>query len=74
MTCCKDGRQFVDLACEPAWMAGCLASACAKLPTLEMRRRFAAQVSGVKLLAEPVMQDFFRAEVKRLYEAGKTAA
>lgn len=74
MKCCKPGRQFAGLSCDPGWMLGCLAAECAKQTTLEVRRRFAAQVSGVRLLADPALQEQFRAEVKRLYEARKSTA
>jgi hypothetical protein len=73
MVCCKPMRQSVGLSCDPGWMICCLADQCAKLPTLEMRRRFADQVAGVKCLAGPGMQELFRAEVKRRYEAKRKA-
>lgn len=74
MICCKPMRQQFGLACEAAWLAGCLASQCAKLQSLEHRRRYAAQVAGVKRLSHPDIQEYFRAEVKRLYEAKRKSA
>lgn len=74
MICCKPLRQQFGMGCDGNWMVCCLAAECAKLPTLELRRRFAGQVSGVKRLRDPVLQALFRAEVARRYAARKQAA
>jgi hypothetical protein len=74
MTCCRPLRELADLECRAGIMAICLGRECAKLPSLEVRRRFADQVAAVKVLADPAMQEAFRAEVKRCYVARKTPA
>jgi hypothetical protein len=74
MVCCKDMRQQFGLGCDANWMICCLAAECAKQPTLELRRRFAGQVSGVRRLRDPGLQEAFRAEVQRRYVGGKRTA
>jgi len=73
MVCCKPMRQVAGLACEPGWMVCCLAEQCAKFPTLQARREFATQVARVQCVSSPELQEIFRAQVHRLYEARKRA-
>lgn len=69
MICCKPMRQQYGLACEPVWMACCLAAECAKLPTLDERRQFAGKVALIKCLADPQTQEIFRIQVGERFKA-----